>query len=513
MININCFPKAFLLFVVAFICPVLADNGSPYQTVKTMHQNLKERRFDEIDRLIMRAQADYELDTNKEVDVADLLYSFAMADPEIEIFLNEWVLVSPSSYAARSMRGAFRIAMGAAWRGTGWAKDVHPARIQYMDRYMNSAYEDLRVAATLTSKPAFATGQMIEWAKRVGRRDIAEAALEKSRIFDPNATGPYAAYSELLLPRWGGNYQEMENLAKSLEQASHPKLVQYALKIRHKIVADRANLSWHKGDLLAALNGFLEANTLIEMANTYAQLASLYIAMGQTSNASAAVNRCLTIAPLDGYCLFERSNINFNLRKPGDAVTDLRHAAFLGWPGAARKLGMVLIDGPGVAVNIPEGIEWLERAAYFWDLDALYNLGATFERGSGVPVDLKRAANYYRACANLGDAMCANNLGLMVWYGNGVPKDNEEAIRLWHRAAKNGAWQAGHNLNFFLSPMQRIKVMVTLGPGIWDLKFLLKILAFIIGIPLVVWILLRRRLATLRSKSSTTDLKKSRFDQ
>lgn len=471
----------------------IAGMNSPLPSLEWMHEALRDGRFDQLEQAVAQAQAEYERDTAKESAVTRLLKSFAMPDPGLEDRLNAWVNNRPS-YAAHAMRGIYRINIAHAWRGYGWSSNVVPARFEIMDRYLEGAYQDLEIATGLTAKPSFAFTRMIDIAKFKSRKDLARDILDQALKMDPYAVGPYTAYAALLVPRWGGSYDEMESLAVELEKTKHPKLLLLAREIRHDIVADRANMAEHNKDRLAALKGYQEANALLEKGDTLCELGRLYKVLGQLDNAMATLNRGLALEPDNGRCLFQRAELRLDARQPVEGIADLRRAAFFGHLTGARKLGIILFDGEkGVPINTEEGFNWLKRAAYFWDAEALFQVGLIYERGQGVPPNPKLASEYYRICAKLEDVRCETNLGMMLWYGKGIPADQDQAVRLWHRAAHKGAWQGGHNLNYFLSPTERIKVIFTLGPGMWASQLIGTLAALLIGGLTILWILLRRR--------------------
>lgn len=475
----------------------LALAQSAITNLEAAHAALKQGRFAELEQTLSAVQAKYEADTNAEATMRRTFRWFEVANPELEASFDQWVNLFPQSYAARLGRGLFLHSMAGAWRGRGYINQTHPARIEFMDGYLGRSYRDLEAASKLTNKPILAYATMISSAKLVGRGDFAAEVLSRAIKTDPHAVTPYYIYASMLEPRWGGSHEAMLALAAQAETEDHPKMKRLAKFIRSSVVADQADDKYRAKDRLAALKGYQEA-VAISQENTYAlcMLGQLFHAMGQTDNALASYNRALAIGPNDTNCMINRSAALHLARRDAAMLADLLQAAELGDMNAVRRLGFILLEGVGgIPPNVPEGLRWLERAAYFWDTEAIYQLGQTYERGEGIAPDHAKAVGYYRNCANLKNLMCQNNLGIMLWYGRGTPSDQNEAARLWIRVHKQGEWRGGHNLEYFLSPTERVLLAFRHGPGRWALEPLLTITAIVLGALVIGWMLMRRRLA------------------
>lgn len=455
---------------------------------------LRNGRVAELDAELGAAQAEYEADTNLEHVLDRSFRRFQIADPELAPALDQWVAAHPRSYAARIARALHYYEMARVWRGRAYVGNTHPARMDLMEDYLKRASKDLETAVPLTAKPLHAYEVMIGMARYVGAGAAARELLDRAAKTDPHATGPYQAYAMLLLPRWGGSYEALDKLAQEAEAASHPKMSWLAAYIRSVAAADKADALWSAGDLTGAMRGYQDA-ILASRDYTWAQcaLAGVYRALGQTDNALASAQGALARNGNSTHCLEERANALFQMRREAEMLDDLRNAAQFGSVDAARRVGFLLMEGRNtVKRDVEEGLHWLERAAYFWNPTALFELGVAYEHGVGVPANPSRSVEYYRACANLKMIECENNLAMMLWYGKGVAADHDEAARLWIRVHKQGDWHGRHNLEFFLSPAERVVLTLKHGPGIWAWKPLATIAMLILGAILIAWILIKR---------------------
>jgi TPR repeat protein len=187
--------------------------------------------------------------------------------------------------------------------------------------------------------------------------------------------------------------------------------------------------------------------------------AKVYQVVGQTDLAMADLNRALELNPQSTEALYMRGITLLDKRQTAEALKALHLAAEHGDMDAVKKLGDLYTSGDlGVPLNVEEGMKLWEKAAYFWDENASFALAGTYARGLGVKVDNAAAVSYLRIAAEQGHGLAINNLGLMLWYGRGTPANREEAVQLWVIGAKKNIWQSKHNLQFFLSPLERFKL-------------------------------------------------------
>ena len=77
---------------------------------------------------------------------------------------------------------------------------------------------------------------------------------------------------------------------------------------------------------------------------------------------------------------------------------------------------------------------------------AQYKLGVMYLEGDGVARDLAKAVKWWRKAAEQGDVMAQYLLGVMYNLGLGVTEDEEEAARWFREAAEQGHAEAQFNL-------------------------------------------------------------------
>jgi localization factor PodJL len=113
---------------------------------------------------------------------------------------------------------------------------------------------------------------------------------------------------------------------------------------------------------------------------------------------------------------------------------------------AALALGLKYANGDGVAVNDPEAMRWLQKAAEAGEPLAQYRLGTFFEKGRGAEPDQDQAVRWYGEAAKHGNRKAMHALGVANANGTGVKKNFPEAVRWFKTAAELGLTDSQFNL-------------------------------------------------------------------
>jgi TPR repeat protein len=101
------------------------------------------------------------------------------------------------------------------------------------------------------------------------------------------------------------------------------------------------------------------------------------------------------------------------------------------------SLGLMALDGRGMARDAKAGRRWLEQAAALGSPTAAYNLGLILI-GTGLPADEAEAAKQFRKAADAEVGAAQHDLGVLYLQGRGVTKDTTQAASWFRRAADNG---------------------------------------------------------------------------
>ncbi|MGH8566565.1 MAG: tetratricopeptide repeat protein [Gammaproteobacteria bacterium] len=76
-------------------------------------------------------------------------------------------------------------------------------------------------------------------------------------------------------------------------------------------------------------------------------------------------------------------------------------------PYAQYYLGIMYLNGQGVAPDLKEAARWLTRAAEQGVAQAQYRLGQLYAKGQGVPKDMEIAYAWFGVAAHLGNTQAA----------------------------------------------------------------------------------------------------------
>lgn len=125
----------------------------------------------------------------------------------------------------------------------------------------------------------------------------------------------------------------------------------------------------------------------------------------------------------------------------GDYITALHEFAPLaeqGNAGAQTMLGIMYLQGQGVAPDLALAARWLRAAAAQGNAQAQYRLAMMHLAGDGVAQDPAAAATLLRAAAEQGLAQAQVNLAAMLYQGIGVTRDLRLSYLYATLAARQG---------------------------------------------------------------------------
>ena len=118
----------------------------------------------------------------------------------------------------------------------------------------------------------------------------------------------------------------------------------------------------------------------------------------------------------------------------GLALSAWRPLADQGNPVAQNDLGILYLDGKGVAQNTSEAVRYLSLSAAAGSSLGQNNLGGLYRDGKGVPRDYVKAAEWFSASAAQGNSAGMYNLGLMYEMGQGMKPEPFHAY-MWYALA------------------------------------------------------------------------------
>ena len=150
---------------------------------------------------------DAEPGTDPELQRA-LFHVFWATDPKIEAFTANWLAKDPTSAHAMTARGWYLHAMGAANRGTDWARYTYPAGMEIMLALDTEALALFSAASKAEPGLLSASDGLLEQAKTVAPAETLPLELERIMALHPNRGSLLRAMFKLS-PQWGGTADQV----------------------------------------------------------------------------------------------------------------------------------------------------------------------------------------------------------------------------------------------------------------------------------------------------------------
>jgi TPR repeat protein len=121
---------------------------------------------------------------------------------------------------------------------------------------------------------------------------------------------------------------------------------------------------------------------------------------------------------------------------------------------AQVALGLMYMNGRGVAQNNSEAVKWYRLAAEQGKVGVQWLLGWMYEDGIFVAQNYQESLRWYRLAADQGDSDSYLALGIMYENGTGVPKSDQEALKWYELAAAKGVVEATRRRTSILAKVQ-----------------------------------------------------------
>ncbi len=125
-------------------------------------------------------------------------------------------------------------------------------------------------------------------------------------------------------------------------------------------------------------------------------------------------------------------------RNPGTAYRLFRRAAREDNAAAMYNLGLMYLTGAGIRQDDSSAADWFEKAAERGDVPSMVFLGNLYLRGRGVITSYRNARKWFTKAAKAENAEAMYLLGLMAKNGVGQDKDLEQMAFWFHMAAARG---------------------------------------------------------------------------
>ena len=289
--------------------------GYPLQTVDRLavRKLLVGKSFAALDTLLDAYTDSAARDYRFEYRLFDAYDAFAVCALPEGALLDEWVQQTPSSGAALLARSMFFIACGWRARGGAYSKDTPDRQFAVMWQFFRAAVNDLGAAESLAPTSLVLYNDLMLVARAKGDVALSRKLLDQGLKVQPYSFVLRSEHMSVLLPRWGGSYQAMDDFAA--------EAAPYAAK-NPRLETLRGYADWDRARMLLEQHQNVEAEQELQEALRYGNLyrflferARFYRFTGRYADALADLNQVLLQRPQAHDALSERARVEYALGK------------------------------------------------------------------------------------------------------------------------------------------------------------------------------------------------------
>lgn len=281
---------------------------------------MRARNFAPVTQAIEDAQAAVEHDIRQERVLAMLVETFHNADPKLTPLLDEWVRTTPNSFAPKLARAEHRAALAWDRRGTKYADRTTEEQFAGMDTFLRLAEDDARAAIAINPRVGDAHLVFIKSAMAIGDVEGCAKAATEGLAALPASLRVRAQLAVCFLPRWGGSYRLLAELAR--EGDEH-------LKENPRLAVLHGFVDWDLGNLAPESTAeemayYDRAVNAAPYAPFYRDRARAHLRNQHYLEALEDTARALEFVPDDPSILITRARALARLGRHDEALTAVR---------------------------------------------------------------------------------------------------------------------------------------------------------------------------------------------
>jgi tetratricopeptide (TPR) repeat protein len=289
------------------------------------------KEYKKLNALLENYQDMCEKDIRWEVALQNGFGFFFVANPAFISRLNMWVDNTPGSWVPFLARAAHYEKLAYNARGYGWAKDTSENQFNRMREYLALGVRDVDVALKKNPKRFYAHLMLLRFGKNIGEFQgdmIAKKALD---IY-PSSFLLRGRYMEMLEPRWGGSYEEMNKFAS--ESVPFAKMNPIIMTLKGSAYADMADLAFKEGNGQLAIDLYERALSYGDNFFNLFSATDVYLDLNKTDKALDAINRAIALRPMVATGHVKRAKVLSYLMRYKEAIDALDTADILGGIGS-----------------------------------------------------------------------------------------------------------------------------------------------------------------------------------
>jgi tetratricopeptide (TPR) repeat protein len=280
---------------------------------------LHHARFTELTQYFEQFQREFEADPLKEFWTTRAAESFFSAEPELTPKLDAWVAAMPFSFAPYLARGAHRLAVAYAERGSSAAYKTPTTDFEAMHDSLLLARKDLERVLEMSPKMMAADRLMIDVGRLLSNRDLINASFIHGKQTCPGCLMIRTKYLVTLQPRWGGSLEAMEYMARTQLDPVNPRLA----LLRGSADAERSAIALSDERLDEALSLADAACSVGDHWEFFVQRARVHAKNKDYDKAMADIQRAIAQRPDLPGLLMERAEYRARTEDWLNAADDL----------------------------------------------------------------------------------------------------------------------------------------------------------------------------------------------
>jgi TPR repeat protein len=353
--------------------------------------------------------------------------------------LEAWLEAAPASYDAHLAAAVHYRGLGWHARGTAYGHETAPARDAEARAQFTIALSIAQASLELTAQPYLSQALMLDLSRHL------PAALEADELYAaalaarPRSALLRAQRLDALQPRWGGSFEDMDEVMEEARQAGlAPQDLAWLEARRLAYEAAHAEDRGRPREGAALAERSLAAR---ETAYGHVLRGRMLRTLGDAAGAQGEFERAVQLDPHDRYA---QNNLAQALRSKGErgpALEAYKRAANAGNEWSANEVGVLLLHGhAGFPRNPREAFDWFALGARLGSAEAMFNLGECYRQGdcgADIGRDESQALDWFRRADAYGGERGSLALAAMFWDGVAVPRDDGEAVRRWLQAARS----------------------------------------------------------------------------
>lgn len=442
---------ATLLLVTAplFAAPKSASTVPACRSDNALLQLAAQGRFDEIEKKLGQAIAEYEKGSLDENDARDALLQMPDAAQACHAPLfDAWTTAQPTSYVAALSRGEFLLNRAWDTLGASGAKELIAAQRASVQSFVQDARQEYQRSITLHPRPLFSYDRLISASKLMGDPTLSQQWLAEANKIAPKNTIARWTYMNALNPRWGGSYEKMWAVVEEVRTSG-------ATPMKVSCFERDYALAWME-------DGPQDADEVVEVftmalkgpcrqAGDFYERGAAYYRLAAFDKAVSDFDDAVKLELNDKYksnYVFWRGSSYEQLDQIDKAFDDFALAEKMGnAQGSLAMARIYLLGNARVARDPKKSLSICARVAKSDTTgEAFRCLASHYADGLGVARDVKKSVQLLGKAASMGDNVSKIFYGDYLWSGEIVQRDRPTAVKLWCEAARDDSNDADERL-------------------------------------------------------------------